>query len=57
MKIGSKRFRLTTRKETKVGPTHLDKKRITRPELDKDIPNWKERHHETYTPGHYRLRE
>ena len=42
-KVGSDKFRLTTRKETKIGLTHLDKKRITHPEL-------------TYAPGHYRLR-
>ena len=56
IKIGSEKFRLTTRKETKIGLTHLDKKRITRPELDEDISNWREHHHETYAPGHYRLR-
>ena len=41
IKIGSKKFRLTTRKETKVGLAHMDKKRITRPGLDDNIPNWK----------------
>ena len=55
IKIGSKKFRLTTRKETKTGLTYIDMKRITRPELDENITNWRERHHETYAPGHYRL--
>ena len=57
IKIGSKKFRLTTRKENKTGLTHIDKKRTTRPELDENIPNWEERHCETYAPGHYRLKE
>ena len=51
--IRSKKFRLTARKELKTGLTFRDKKRIMRPELDKGISNWRDRHHETYAPGHY----
>ena len=40
----------------KIVLAHLDKNSITRPELDKDMLNWRERHHETYAPGHYKLR-
>ena len=47
---------LTTRKETKIGLTYLDK-RIPRPELDENSLEWRDRNHETYAPGHYRLNE
>ena len=57
IEIGSKKFRLTTRKERKIGITHMDLKRFTHPELDEGISISRERHHETYAPGHYRLRE
>ena len=57
IKIGSKKFHLTTRKEFKIGLTYLDKKRITRSELDKNISVWEDRYHETYAPGHYRLNQ
>ena len=39
IKIGSNKFRLTTWKEKKIGLTHIDLKRITRPELDEGISN------------------
>ena len=55
IKIGSKKFRLTTRKETKIGLTYLDKKRIPHPELDKNILEWRDRNHEPYAPGHYMI--
>ena len=46
-----------TRKEKKIGLTHLDKKRITCPELDKNISEWRDRNHETYAPGHYMIKD
>ena len=56
IKIGSEKFRLTTRKETKIGLTHFDK-RTTRPELDKNISECRDRNHETYAPGHYMIKD
>ena len=57
MKIGSEKFRVTTRKELKTGLTCIDKKQITHPELDKDLSEWRDRHHETYALGHHRLNQ
>ena len=55
IKIGSKKFRLTMRKETKIGLTYLDKKRIPCLELDENILEWRHRNHEIYARGHYMI--
>ena len=44
------------REGKEVRSHHEDIKRIPNLELDENITNWKERHHETFAPGHYALR-